>query len=1651
MIYFTTYFVSSCYLLESYYKILMFNVKNTIIRAITRIEIAFYTFNNLQFRSFSSTSRDIPTGIFIIYIVKSTSPTTAVFLYLDVKTKEIINYKLYRGQNFYTNFTNFIWKTLLDFKLDPRANNFFLIPKFYINKSLVSRVKDISAFKLEPYTLKTVNYPLIVGEIKNLIKNNLPIELTNIRKLVTNINNQFSSVIPRSKEIQNPINSLSKISTRMYSTSTKKEGPKFQKIKKDQDRSKWREFGEDISFFNPFGGNNPREHDYATIRRLLDEFWVQIVNKKLKGKNSLVLAIQLKIEVTEHKSGNIRFITMGPRSRGFIRSISTIDLVKKNDLNTLKDVYCELWSYKNYNYEPLKVLRVFLWYNFFAEGEYKSRVNSIHLLTKEPSYTPKTLHSLIPKNMDFKSWGSFEYVPYKNLYRVQLSNSNLIADVISQKNLNLVSVYVKNIGGLVLIDSFTDMMLASPNELDSFKRQSDKRILYYIKGSQVFLRETPKKWNFIPQLRVPINKKGEIIEPLNRVITMDIETRRTMYGMQIVCISVCYSDKSVKTFGLWDYKDIVEIVIAAFTSILVKYNDKSSVYFHNLSGFDSNFFFRTLVNMPNIKVSPIFREGKLIYMKLSYNDSPKICSTKNLKSKSRNTFKYSLAIYDSLLLLPASLDKLSKAFKIEQQKGFFPLKYLDNTTLDIPPIIDWSYEGDVPDLKFFYTPHPLHKKEYEAYIVKYQEFKNSFSKDGLIKKWRLKDELVKYCENDVIVLHNLILSFTEHIFDRYKINIQKYPTLPSVAFAIYRSKFLNNSNLIPIITGTIYSDIKHAYYGGFVDTYRPFARHVKSYDVNSLYPSAMFKYPMPVGIPQYFEGNPKYIDDLFGFVFVKVDSPAHLKTPILPVKINKGGGSTTVYPVGTWSGWYFTEELNNAKKYGYKFEILKGYTFQKSNIFKDYVSDLYSIKMSVSSDNPWYIISKILLNSLYGRFGMSPYLDTFQIVNEIELNELLKEDSVYITDLKEFGDKFGVSIRDLKFSQFSLHNVSVPVAAAISAWSRVEMSEYVMKNSDNICCIDTDGIKITSDLPEHQVGKELGKMKLEDEFLEATFIAPKVYGGITTDNKMVIKVKGLKDPLSYWALKGLLYLEHLKISQTKWFKDLSGGNIRIQEEIYTLACTENKRELIRDSFGEFVATAPYKILEGTLLKSENPLLFYLPRFLLEARLLPQPKIIDLNLRITSGVNIIYLPAPIPEIIYLPAPLPKIIYIFPEPHTYMNLLSAPKSYLALPEPNQLLQIAAPLSFGYLRLKAPLEVLNIIYVLPKVFYMEPALPSIIYLPGEIQKCLPAPQSLLALPPPNVNPSAKVLYENPGLPKVIYIYPSLPQIIYLPGKVSVLRNKFQVIGFLLLVLIFIAYFWCVFSAIGSLIFDPSTAENINVIYHQEIDILETEIEFHLPPDSDCSKGSEETSTDLDSWRYLWYKYKYVFLALGLMAFAFWYWINRSGNSSPGERGNNSSIPIRDSSNSSLENTISLNDLPSIRYEDRAFVRRNIRDSFFENIRLSTQLRERNEDLALNSINLNTGSISREEMIQRIHESEVSPNTAIDAVQALLREAAREVNSEIPNISNALVPYNSITDLVVYNPDNIPIPATVDMARYEIFIQFLDHYNAIIASYGV
>ena len=118
----------------------------------------------------------------------------------------------------------------------------------------------------------------------------------------------------------------------------------------------------------------------------------------------------------------------------------------------------------------------------------------------------------------------------------------------------------------------------------------------------------------------------------------------------------------------------------------------------------------------------------------------------------------------------------------------------------------------------------------------------------------------------------------------------------------------------------------------------------------------------------YFNNNQNIsIDNLFGFFYCNIIAPDENYLGLLPVRNSLG----IEFPLGVWSGWYFSKELKFAKENGYKFEVLNGYHFNSEpNVFKSYIENIYSIKSN--SINPTQkSISKSLLNNLLGRFGIN--------------------------------------------------------------------------------------------------------------------------------------------------------------------------------------------------------------------------------------------------------------------------------------------------------------------------------------------------------------------------------------------------------------------------------------------------------------------------------------------------------------------------------------------------------------------------------------------------------------------------------------------------------------------------------------------------------
>jgi len=140
------------------------------------------------------------------------------------------------------------------------------------------------------------------------------------------------------------------------------------------------------------------------------------------------------------------------------------------------------------------------------------------------------------------------------------------------------------------------------------------------------------------------------------------------------------------------------------------------------------------------------------------------------------------------------------------------------------------------------------------------------------------------------------------IFELFKIDIHKYPTLSALAFAIFRTHFLPH-DAIPQLSGQIAKDIRQSYTGGAVDMYIPEneeGKKVYVYDVNSLYPFIMKEFDMPTDKPNQFFGDIRKVDpNAFGFFYCKIIAPNNLLHPIIQTHMKTKAGLRTVAGIGS--------------------------------------------------------------------------------------------------------------------------------------------------------------------------------------------------------------------------------------------------------------------------------------------------------------------------------------------------------------------------------------------------------------------------------------------------------------------------------------------------------------------------------------------------------------------------------------------------------------------------------------------------------------------------------------------------------------------------------------------------------------------------------
>ena len=80
-------------------------------------------------------------------------------------------------------------------------------------------------------------------------------------------------------------------------------------------------------------------------------------------------------------------------------------------------------------------------------------------------------------------------------------------------------------------------------------------------------------------------------------------------------------------------------------------------------------------------------------------------------------------------------------------------------------------------------------------IVEYNEYSCKFNNN-----WKLRDISIQYCIQDCVSLYQVLYKFSDLIWDKYQVNITKFPTLTSLTFSIFRTHFLGDTK-IPMLAG----------------------------------------------------------------------------------------------------------------------------------------------------------------------------------------------------------------------------------------------------------------------------------------------------------------------------------------------------------------------------------------------------------------------------------------------------------------------------------------------------------------------------------------------------------------------------------------------------------------------------------------------------------------------------------------------------------------------------------------------------------------------------------------------------------------------------------------------------------------------------------
>ena len=355
--------------------------------------------------------------------------------------------------------------------------------------------------------------------------------------------------------------------------------------------------------------------------------------------------------------------------------------------------------------------------------------------------------------------------------------------------------------------------------------------------------------------------------------------------------------------------------------------------------------------------------------------------------------------------------------------------------------------------------------------TKKQKIEKSNYKDMRKFKTDDPDLYYKYLGDDVISLFEIAIAF-EKILD-----IEFFPvTAASLALYLFRRKF-QTINLFKV-KPEIDEFISNAYAGGRVECFEAGEfKDIKVYDVNSLYPSVMLTNEYPIGTPVKVS---TFKSGKIGVYHIRFFQKDRTKPAVLWVK-TKDSGLTFTYD---GEGYFFNPEIEEALRQGVEIEILEGYVWLRSaNLFKDFVEYYYKLRLK-NKNNAIGYCCKIILNSLYGKFGQKENKSVLRrILDHDELMKLIKNKNYEVKVYKATA-----ALYEITYNRPIDHRL-IQLAAYTTSLARIRLYQAL---SDDVIYCDTDSVHIKDGNFRGRISDKIGDWKLENSG-EGIYIGRKQY------------------------------------------------------------------------------------------------------------------------------------------------------------------------------------------------------------------------------------------------------------------------------------------------------------------------------------------------------------------------------------------------------------------------------------------------------------------------------------------------------------------------------------------------------------------------------